>query len=84
MKTVLMFSLFIVFALSACTSEKVSAPKAISTGILVGADIDEHQCIGSAGYLWCAKLKQCVRPWELAAQKNFQNTAQSFKDYCEK
>jgi len=29
-----------------------------------GQDRDEHGCIGSAGYQWCAKLNRCVQPWE--------------------
>ena len=28
---------------------------------LVGADRDEHGCIGSAGYQWSALAGQCVR-----------------------
>lgn len=31
----------------------------------VGGDRDAHGCIGSAGYLWCGKQNQCVRPWTL-------------------
>lgn len=31
----------------------------------VGSDRDAHGCIGSAGYLWCGKQNQCVRPWTL-------------------
>jgi hypothetical protein len=34
-------------------------------GPLVGADRDEHGCIGSAGYSWDASLQRCVRPWEV-------------------
>jgi hypothetical protein len=37
-----------------------------STTDVVGADSDEHGCIGSAGYQWCSNLNQCIRPWELA------------------
>ncbi len=33
-------------------------------GELVGADRDEHGCIGSAGYTWSHALHQCVRLWE--------------------
>jgi hypothetical protein len=29
-----------------------------------GSDRDEHGCIGSAGYTWCAVLSKCIRSWE--------------------
>ncbi len=29
-----------------------------------GSDRDEHGCIGSAGYQWCAATQKCQRPWE--------------------
>lgn len=29
-----------------------------------GSDVDEHGCIGSAGYVWCEPLQECIRPWE--------------------
>ncbi|MDD3793928.1 MAG: Kazal-type serine protease inhibitor family protein [Candidatus Gracilibacteria bacterium] len=32
--------------------------------VLVGNDKDENGCIGSAGYVWNAEKKECVRPWE--------------------
>ena len=50
---------------------------------LVGADKDAHGCIGSAGFKWCAKTKQCERPWELAKKEKFANTAEAFKHFCE-
>ncbi|MGI5841070.1 MAG: hypothetical protein ACOX6N_02575 [Patescibacteria group bacterium] len=31
---------------------------------LVGADRDEHGCIGSAGYTWCEAKQKCLRIWE--------------------
>lgn len=49
---------------------------------LVGADKDSHGCIGSAGYLWYAQENQCIRPWELAQNKSFENSAEAFKKYC--
>ena len=30
----------------------------------VGADKDEHGCIGSAGYSWCEPKEKCLRIWE--------------------
>lgn len=48
----------------------------------MGADRDEHGCIRSAGYHWCARTKQCERPWELARNKGFENNKESFDRYC--
>ncbi len=31
---------------------------------IVGGDRDEHGCIGSAGYSWCALKNKCLRIWE--------------------
>lgn len=31
---------------------------------VVGADRDEHGCIGSAGYSWCEEKNKCLRIWE--------------------
>jgi len=31
---------------------------------MVGNDEDEHGCIGSAGYAWCASKSKCLRSWE--------------------
>jgi hypothetical protein len=31
---------------------------------IVGGDKDEHGCIGSAGYSWCAAKNKCLRIWE--------------------
>ena len=50
---------------------------------LVGSDKDEHGCIGSAGYQWCAKLEQCARPWELTKQYNEENTPEALKRLCQ-
>jgi hypothetical protein len=47
-----------------------------------GGDADEHGCIGSAGYQWCAKEMKCERPWELASEKGFPDTAEEFAKYC--
>jgi hypothetical protein len=55
----------------------------VSNSSLVGGDKDANGCIGSAGYQWCAKIKQCVRPWELAQEKNFANTPEAFASFCD-
>eukprot|EP01089_Gocevia_fonbrunei_P016485 TRINITY_DN511_c0_g1_i2.p1 TRINITY_DN511_c0_g1~~TRINITY_DN511_c0_g1_i2.p1 ORF type:complete len:175 (-),score=35.31 TRINITY_DN511_c0_g1_i2:115-639(-) len=49
---------------------------------LVGGAVDDHGCIGSAGYSWCEKENQCVRPWELAKAKALENTPEDFQAYC--
>ena len=49
---------------------------------LVGADKDAHGCIGSAGYKWCAKTKQCERPWELAKKEKFEKSIEAFNSFC--
>nr|WP_057926445.1 hypothetical protein [Burkholderia ambifaria] len=49
---------------------------------VVGGDRDTHGCIGSAGYTWCEQTQQCERPWELAKQKGFANSAQAFEQFC--
>lgn len=59
--------------------KRVGAPPQASTP---GADRDEHGCIPSAGYTWCAKEVKCVRPWELAQEKAFPSTEEAFRAYC--
>ncbi|MFA6533311.1 MAG: hypothetical protein WCT22_04940 [Patescibacteria group bacterium] len=31
---------------------------------LIGGDLDEHGCKGSAGYSWCEIKQKCLRVWE--------------------
>ena len=52
------------------------------TGRPAGGDRDAHGCIGSAGYRWCAKTRQCERPWELAEKEQFENTMEAFDRFC--
>ena len=47
-----------------------------------GSDRDEHGCIGSAGYGWCERTKQCERAWELAKKKSFENSREAFEAWC--
>ncbi|VWC79908.1 putative lipoprotein [Burkholderia lata] len=71
-------------ALSACAAP--SAPPAQSPAPaappMVGGDRDSHGCIGSAGYSWCEQTQQCERPWELAKQKGFANSALAYEQFC--
>ncbi|NBU89293.1 MAG: hypothetical protein EBS16_08840 [Betaproteobacteria bacterium] len=48
----------------------------------VGSDRDANGCRPSAGYAWCTQLQSCQRPWELAREQNFVNTAAAFDAYC--
>lgn len=59
--------------------EKVSAEPVP----IVGGDVDAHGCKPSAGYSWCAKTAQCERPWELAKEHGFDNSAEGFEAFCE-
>ncbi|MCA8275556.1 hypothetical protein LGN17_24020 [Burkholderia sp. AU30280] len=71
-------------ALSACAAQ--STPPAQSPAPaappMVGSDRDAHGCIPSAGYSWCEATQQCERPWELAKQKGFANSAQAYDQFC--
>jgi predicted amidohydrolase YtcJ len=49
----------------------------------VGSDRDLQGCIGSAGYQWCAKLQQCVRPWELIKAQGKENNPETLKQLCD-
>jgi hypothetical protein len=76
------------FLFSGCTpssSEKKVSKMDESTGQVqtrVGNDTDVHGCIGSAGFLWCARTDQCERPWELAKKEKFENSAEVFNRFC--
>ena len=76
---VIALTIFSGFTLSACSG--TTAPVTVPAE-RVGADRDAHGCIGSAGYSWCERELACVRPWELAQEKNLQNTPEAFKAYC--
>ena len=54
----------------------------LNKGKRVGGDRDEHGCIKSAGYSWCARTNQCERPWELAKKHGFENTQEAFDKFC--
>jgi hypothetical protein len=50
--------------------------------LLPGGDHDEHGCLGSGGYQWCARDQRCARPWELASEKGLGDSPAAFADYC--
>jgi hypothetical protein len=49
----------------------------------IGGQRDAHGCPVAAGYTWCARERDCVRPWELAEKAGFPDTAEGFRAYCE-
>lgn len=55
-KILIPFCLIFAFGLMSCANKQLNK--------IVGADRDEHGCIGSAGYRWSYALNQCVRVWE--------------------
>ena len=60
------------------------ADTALKLDNVVGGDRDVHGCIPSAGYQWCEKLGECVRPWELETDGITADTAQEkFAAQCE-
>jgi len=48
----------------------------------IGSDRDAHGCLAPAGYAWCAREGACVRPWEYAKQKGYENTPDAFDAHC--
>ena len=66
-------------ALAGCSSQKPQTSSVVSA---TGSDRDEHGCIASAGYSWCAINGKCERPWELAERAGIENSADAFKAFC--
>jgi len=84
MKSTRFLLLSSLFFLTACSDEMSSQPGTSGEhNRVVGSDRDEHGCISSAGYRWCATENECVRPWELAKEKGFKQTSEAFDDYCQ-
>lgn len=71
----------VLFGMMGCAQPTIPAQHA-TPAQRVGGDRDAHGCIGSAGYLWCARENACVRPWELSAQKSLAQGAEAFQQYC--
>jgi len=49
---------------NACSAGNVAIAHIGECTLIVGGDSDEHGCKASAGYIWDAIYRQCVRPWE--------------------
>jgi len=39
--------------------------------MMPGGNIDNHDCITSAGYTWCESSNDCIRQWETPCEDNF-------------
>ena len=84
MRSTTLLLLSSLFLLAACSGEMSSQPgTSAENNPLIGSDRDDHGCISSAGYRWCATENECVRPWELAKEKGFDETPEAFDDYCQ-
>lgn len=79
MRLVLVCFFLFPLALVGCILDEQSLSEPTTS---LGSDKDEHGCIASAGYRWCAKTEKCERPWELAKQVNIANTLVDFDQYC--
>jgi len=44
-------------------AQEVSSWDADSSGGRFGGRRDEHGCMGSGGFVWCASAGECVQPW---------------------
>ncbi len=71
-KIVLLALLGNLILLAGCTSKNsksgTAAADTTATAQMVGNDRDDHDCIGSAGYLWSEVLSECVRIFERGVQ----------------
>lgn len=55
-----------IFTLASCnSSKKEKKQQPVETKELVGNDVDAHGCRASAGYMWSAMQKKCIRPFKL-------------------
>lgn len=79
MRKIFLCATLLVISLCGCGPDQ--SPDPAKSG-LTGSDRDEHGCIGSAGYKWCERTKQCERPWELSDKEGFENTPEAFKAFC--
>lgn len=79
MKALTPVSIVIAICLAGCGADQSPG---VAKSDTTGSDRDEHGCIPSAGYRWCAHTAQCERPWELAKAKKFENTPENFVAFC--
>jgi len=80
MKILSLLQTTLLISLVGCAADN---PETAAEQNLPGSDRDRYGCIGSAGYSWCERTKQCERPWELAEQEGLENSREGFQKYCE-
>ena len=62
---ILLVILIGLFVYRRASAPAITVPETSTTTTpIVGNDRDVHDCIGSAGYSWCAVKNKCIRPWE--------------------
>ena len=87
MKSIRMLSTVACAGLLAACASTSHAPSASTASAdaprPIGGDRDAHGCLPAAGYAWCARVQQCVRPWELAKDKGFDNTPAGYDAWCD-
>lgn len=62
-----------IFAVTSCSHRSV----------MTGNDRDKHGCIGSAGYVWSAVKKDCVRLWEVGQRIDIDKESSAFIIFSE-
>jgi len=50
---------------------------------LIGGDVDEHGCRGSAGYTWCENKQKCLRTFEEPCIIESENPCDENQDWCD-
>ncbi|MDD5289915.1 MAG: hypothetical protein PHT40_01780 [Patescibacteria group bacterium] len=79
----LLFVLIVGLVLTACG--KVIINNSTGNNQIIGGDKDEHGCLGSAGYSWCALKNKCLRIWEEVCDEKLTNDLrQAFADKYQK
>lgn len=49
---------------STCPGAIVNTPATSTDEQIIGGNLDEHGCLGPAGYSWCEAKNKCLRVWE--------------------
>ena len=73
-----LIALPLIFSCQSSRTSTVNNADSTTTNVL-GADRDEHGCIGSAGYTWSQLKQRCIRTFEEGIPLEIYNTAQSYQ-----
>jgi len=65
---ILIIIIILIAAIAIATVYLIISSQQSTKRIMPGSDRDEHGCIGSAGYSWCAPKNKCLRTWEEKCQ----------------